>query len=101
MKVTKSFEMTISGKYQSYKLGTSMEMDLPESARAAGGGQYVTCSDSKDEAELFLSVVNSTMADIDQLQTTDPNFGLVYQARQEELDKFKIYLANQKKLHGG
>jgi len=100
MKVTKTFEMGVTGKYQPYRFVTGMEMDLPVSPRKVGNVTMLL-PDPKDEARLFLAVVESTMNDIDQLQVTDPNFGLVYQARQEELDKYKIYLFNQKKLHGG
>lgn len=88
MKITKHFEMGISGKFQTYKFGTTLEVE----------GDAATGEEAAEA--LQRAAVEATLRDIKALLETDSEFRLVWQARQEELFKFAKFQENQQKVVG-
>lgn len=86
MKITKNFEMTLSGKYQSYRVGTTLEVDVPV--------------EQKDEAAKLLAqeAIAQTMADILQFREENEAFRMVVQARADELVSYGKQLAKRMDL---
>lgn len=86
MKITKSFEMGVSGKYQNYRFGTVVESDDagkdPEQANR----------------DLMQLAINATLNDIDMFMVADVDFKAVFLARQEELDRYKATLKAKGKM---
>ena len=88
MIITKSFEVGISGKFQTRKFGTTVSTSCPDTVS----------SDHVKEAEILQNLcVKLVNNDIKALAVSDPNFVIIQAAAQEELDKFVIYQENVKK----
>ena len=87
MKITKTFGMTISGNYQSYKFETSADTDTDE---PRWGGL------SAEAVSLHLSamVVAHTEDDVQKYAAADPNFAAVLGTRNTELEKVRVRQAH-------
>jgi len=84
IEITKTFEIGISGNYQSYRFGSAETVKLPDTA-------------SNEEVEftrvrLFDSLVESTIGDVKAYADGSEDFKLVLAARKDGLDKLRILL---------
>jgi hypothetical protein len=86
MKIGKTFGMTISGNYQSYKFETSMELNTDDFPSTPPDGL---------EAKLTDLVVKSTEDDIKKYAANDSNFSAVLGTRNAELEKVRVRQAHQ------
>lgn len=91
-KVVKPFEMTISGKYQSYHFGTTIEAEVVSLETSDLADREISETVQKAEDDLFLLAVSSTFRDIERFSKDDETFKLVVSARDEDLAKFKLLL---------
>ena len=82
MKIGKSFEMTVSAKYQSYRFATSLEEDYPDALTL----DVITSISDK----LLALAVNLTMADIERQASVDPDFETVWAIRSKDLAQTKF-----------
>lgn len=85
MKITKTFEIGISGKYQTYRFGTSLEV-------VADSMNIETAEESLSRA-----AIDSTFEDLRAFSISDEDFRTVLAARDEELQKYRKLLSNQGK----
>lgn len=88
--ITKSFEVGVSGKYQSYRFGSTETVEVSDNLKA----------DAIEEIRnnLFNNLVLSTIDDIRTYADNNEDFQLVLLSRREELDKYKILLERSNKL---
>jgi len=86
MKISKMFEIGITGKFQPYKFSTSAEIEISDKSNI-----------DKESDKLFSLCLKSTLRDIENLAAEDEEFNLVLTARKEELNKYRKYLSNVKK----
>lgn len=89
-KITKTFEIGISGKYQSYRFGTTETINVPDEMELK----------KIEETEMILSnnVRKSTYTDIIAYVQGSEDFQLVLASRREELDRYHILLSKTGKL---
>jgi hypothetical protein len=87
MKITKTFGMTLSAKYQSYTFSTTVEAEFPQDSDA-----------EKMNSDLSEAAVNATLNDIESFMDKDSDFKAVFFARQDELDRFKATLKAKGRL---
>lgn len=80
MKISKTFSMTVSGKYQSYTFSTMLE--------AEGSAE----TGDEEANALFDLAKNATFADIETLAENDEEFRTVLGARREELANYRKVL---------
>jgi hypothetical protein len=85
MIITKTYEVGISGKFQTRRFGTTLTVD-------AGKEDPATAAETLQN--LCVALVNN---DIKTMASTDPNFVIIQAAAQEELDKFVTYQENVKR----
>ena len=86
MRIGKSFEMVVSGKYQSYRFATSLEQDYSDTLQY---DDVILTS-----ADLQAIAVVLTMKDIDRQAAQDPDFETVWMDRQKSLAQTK-YIQNR------
>jgi hypothetical protein len=79
MKISKSFEMTISGNYQSYKFGSSLEQEYSDES------DFKLTSD-----DLQALAVQMVSDDIKKQAEVDPDFSVVLAARSQSLLRDKL-----------
>ena len=78
MKISKTFGMTISGAYQSYKFETSIETDAASEEMSAVASALVVITK------------NSTLQDVDAYAKNDKDFAIVLATRNKELEKLRV-----------
>lgn len=77
MKITKTFGMTISGAYQSYRFENALETDIPGSDISAAS------------ASITQTLIDCIEVDIKNYATNDKDFAIVLSARNNELEKLR------------
>jgi hypothetical protein len=92
MIITKHYEVGITGKFQSRRLGTTLTVDSTVDP-SFFANTFLEEAGRKLQ-ELCVVAVNR---DVKALEASDPNFIIIQAAAQEELDKYVKYLDNVKK----
>ena len=102
MIITKSYEASISGKYQGRRFGTTLQVDTEnvKDLMLLKGLSGMDPEDHNVSDVVQAAVVSIVSRDIDTAIEADEETRLVVSAAREELMKYRTYLQNIMKQKG-
>lgn len=85
MQITKTFGMAVSANYQTYRFESTLSMDTSDLNKVG-----IDCT-TPEAAENYIGdkVISMVHADIDAYASVNPDFNLVWSAREREFAKYR------------